>query len=132
MKLGELRGFAQMKRIPKIEIFLTFALVLFSLALSPLASVCCKESSISTKASRSCCPPQNCCCKPDKAPVKQKQSLASTNIERREFSPPSAGLAATAMAGKVDAAFESRQCLNSHTQAPTRSKLFLLYRSLLI
>lgn len=120
-----------MKRLPKIEIFLTLLLTLFCIGLTPVSADCCKPAKTNTNVARSCCRPDSCCCRPVKAPLKVKQELTSQESTRRENIPFSVGLVSTPSSDKLNSDFSKKQIHMTATE-PVRSKLFLLYRALLI
>lgn len=133
-------GFKKMRNFPKIEVFLTVLLTLFFLGLgfghSPALADCCsdeKEQTITKVViENSCCLPSACCCEPAKAPAKETQSLLGFYNLRREFSTSTTGITAPFANACIDAPYKSQKGFLALQAEPVRSKLFILYRSLLI
>jgi len=126
-----------MRKIPTFEVFLTLTLTLFCLGLgfnfSPASADCCsKEKAVKVVSQSSCCKPKACCCAPTEAPIKETQSLAGFYNLRREFSTSTVGLAAAVASCDISAQSLSLKDFLVVKPEPTRSKLFILYRSLLI
>lgn len=133
-------GFKKMRNFPKIEVFLTVLLTLFFLGLgfghSPALADCCsdeKEQTITKVViENSCCLPSACCCEPAKAPAKETQSLLGFYNLRREFSTSTTGVTGTFATACIDAQNRTKNGFLALRAEPVRSKLFILFRSLLI
>ena len=129
-----------MRKSPKIQVLLTVALTLFVIGLgfgySPAVADCCTEDSVQTTTKvvieKSCCLPDACCCKPAEAPVEKAETVACFYNLRREFSTSTIGLTVASGSNRIDAQSESRKNFLVVKSEPIRSKLFILYRSLLI
>ena len=131
-----------MQKFPKIEVLLTVLMTLFFLGLgfghSPAFADCCskEKEQVTTKVvtAKTCCLPSACCCEPapSKAPVKETQSLAGFYNLRREVSSSTAGLTSTNFISGIDVQNKNTSGLLVLETGLVRSKLFILYRSLLI
>ncbi|MDX2107667.1 MAG: hypothetical protein SFY67_14800 [Candidatus Melainabacteria bacterium] len=129
-----------MQKFPKIEVFLTVLVTLFFLGVgfghSPAFADCCskEKEQVTTKVvvENSCCLPSACCCKPANGPVKETQSLAGFYNLRREISTSTAGLASSNILSCIDVQDKNLKGILALEAGPVRSKLFILYRSLLI